>query len=102
LVDSLACIAKKGVVCMTGILGNEWTMPEFTPMGDIPSLGRLTVYMSDTKSLDKAQLQHFIEAVETGQIKLRIDPSNFSLDECAEAHRYMEANQAKGKIVITL
>lgn len=36
LKDSLQCIAPKGMVCMTGILGNEWTMNEFTPMGDIP------------------------------------------------------------------
>ncbi|CAN0323046.1 unnamed protein product, partial [Chrysoparadoxa australica] len=34
LKDSLKCIAIKGTVCMTGILGNEWTMKEFTPMGD--------------------------------------------------------------------
>jgi len=40
--DSLQCIAPKGLVCMTGILGNEWTLSEFSPMGDIPSPGRLT------------------------------------------------------------
>jgi len=30
LKDSLKCIAPKGMVCMTGILGSEWTMKEFT------------------------------------------------------------------------
>jgi len=45
LKDSLRCIKPKGMVCMTGILGGEWALKEFTPMGDIPSLGRLTVYM---------------------------------------------------------
>jgi len=48
LKDSLKCIAVKGLVCMTGILGNAWTMDSFTPMGDIPSLGRLTVYMGES------------------------------------------------------
>ncbi len=61
LKDSLQCIANKGIVCMTGILGNEWTMKEFTPMGDIPSLGRLTVYMGDAENLKKEGLQGFID-----------------------------------------
>ena len=47
LKDSLKCIKPRGMVCMTGILGSEWTMKEFTPMGDISSLGRLTVYMGE-------------------------------------------------------
>jgi NADPH:quinone reductase len=99
LKDSLKCIAPKGVVCMTGILGNSWTMDSFTPMGDIPSLGRLTVYMGDAKNLRKERLQDFISQVEAGHIKVRID-STFKLDQVAEAHSYMESNQAKGKIVV--
>ena len=55
LKDSLQCIAPKGMVCMTGILGNEWTLKEFTPMGDIPSLGRLTVYMGESNNLSTKQ-----------------------------------------------
>jgi len=51
LKDSLKCIKPRGMVCMTGILGGEWTMKEFTPMGDIPSLGRLTVYMGESENL---------------------------------------------------
>ena len=84
---------------MTGILGNSWTMDSFTPMGDIPSLGRLTVYMGDAKNLRKERLQDFISQVEAGHIKVRID-STFKLDQVAEAHSYMESNQAKGKIVV--
>ena len=99
LKDSLQCIAPKGMVCMTGILGNEWTMKEFTPMGDIPSLGRLTVYMGESKNLSKELLQDFIEDVENGTIHLNIDRV-FQLDEVADAHQYMEANKAKGKIVV--
>jgi NADPH:quinone reductase len=99
LKDSLQCIASKGMVCTTGILGNEWTMKEFTPMGDIPSLGRLTVYMGDSKNLSKELLQEFISEVEKGSVKLNIDRV-FNLDQVAEAHRYMESNKAKGKIVV--
>ncbi len=99
LKDSLKCIAPKGMVCMTGILGNEWTMHEFTPMGDIPSLGRLTVYMGESKNLSKALLQEFIDDIENGKIKLNID-TVFRLGEIAKAHQYMEENRAKGKIIV--
>ena len=101
LKDSLKCIGFKGIVCMTGILGNEWTMENFTPMGDIPSLGRLTVYMGESKNLSKDLLQHFINKVEKGNIKLKID-SVFQLDQIVKAHQYMENNLAKGKLVVEI
>lgn len=101
LKDSLKCIAIKGTVCMTGILGNEWTMKDFTPMGDIPSLGKLTVYMGESKNLSKELLQEFIDEVEKGIITLNIDRV-FKLDQVAEAHQYMEENRAKGKIVVAV
>ena len=99
LKDSLQCIAPKGMVCMTGILGNEWTMKEFTPMGDIPSLGKLTVYMGESKNLSKELLQGFIDDVEEEKLKLNIDRI-FQLGEVAAAHQYMEDNRAKGKVVV--
>lgn len=99
LKDSLKCIAPKGMVCMTGILGDEWTMKDFTPMGDIPSLGRLTVYMGESKNLSKELLQEFLDKVEKGNIKLNIDKV-FQLNEVAKAHQYMEDNRAKGKVVV--
>jgi NADPH:quinone reductase-like Zn-dependent oxidoreductase len=101
LKDSLKCIKPKGIVCMTGILGGEWTLKEFTPMGDIPSLGRLTVYMGDAANLRKDLLQDFIDAVENGEITLNIDKV-FSLDQIVEAHTYMESNRAKGKLVVEI
>lgn len=101
LKDSLQCIRPKGIVCMTGILGNEWTMNSFTPMGDIPSLGRLTIYGGDAENLSKERLQEFIEAVENGHIHLNID-TIFRLDQVAEAHQYMEDNKAKGKLVVEI
>ena len=101
LKDSLKCIKRRGIVCMTGILGGEWTLKEFTPMGDIPSLGRLTVYMGDAANLKKDLLQDFIDAVTDGDITLNIDKV-FRLDQIVEAHAYMESNSAKGKLVVEL
>jgi len=101
LKDSLKCISTKGMVCMTGILGNEWTMDSFTPMGDIPSLGRLTVYMGESKNLSKKLLQDFIDEVERGAQQLNIDKV-FKLREVSAAHQYMEDNMAKGKVVVKI
>ncbi|WP_461448638.1 zinc-binding alcohol dehydrogenase family protein [Mucilaginibacter sp.] len=101
LKDSLKCIRPKGTVCMTGILGGKWTMKEFTPMGDIPSMGRLTVYMGEAGNLDKALLQDFIDAVANGSINIVIDKV-FKLDDIVQAHTYMESNQSKGKLVVEI
>ena len=86
---------------MTGILGSEWTLKAFTPMGDIPSLGKLTVYMGEAENLQKESLQEFIEAVEVGAIKVNLDKT-FKLDQIVDAHQYMQSNQAKGKIVVEI
>jgi len=37
LLNSLKTAKRGGIVCMTGILGGEWTLANFTPMGDIPT-----------------------------------------------------------------
>jgi len=101
LKDSLRCIKPGGMVCMTGILGGEWTLSEFTPMGDIPSLGKLTVYMGEAANLKKGLLQDFIDAVTDGKISLNIDKV-FRFDQIVEAHKYMESNLAKGKLVVEI
>ena len=74
---------------------------DFTPMGDIPSLGRLTVYMGEAKNLSKHLLQEFITEVENGNIHLNID-SVFRLNQIAKAHEYMENNLAMGKLVVEI
>jgi len=99
LKDSLKCCKPRGIVCMTGILGNQWTMAEFSPMGDIPSQVRLTCYGGDAENLSSAMLQEFIDLIEKGKINLVIDRT-FNLEEVPEAHQYMEDNKAKGKLVV--
>ena len=37
LVDSLHCCRDAGVVCMTGMVGNKWTLDNFDPMDAIPT-----------------------------------------------------------------
>lgn len=97
--DSLKCATPGGIVCMTGILGNAWTLREFTPMGDIPHTVRLTVYTGEAKNLSARLLQEFIDGVTSGKNQIKIDRI-FSFNDIVEAHRYMESNQASGKLVV--
>ncbi len=101
LLDSLKCAGPGGIVCMTGILGNAWTLNEFTPMGDIPHTVRLTVYMGEAKNLSAELLQEFVDGVTNGKNKIKIDRT-FTIDEIVDAHCYMEANLASGKLVVLL
>lgn len=99
LPDSLRCAAPGGTVCMTGMLAEQWAIPNFAPMDYIPATVSLTVYDSGDIRIKKEDLQDFIHEVEKGQIKLNIS-ATFSLEEIADAHRFMESNAAAGKIVV--
>ncbi len=101
LKDSLQCIGYKGMVCMTGILAGEWTLSDFEPMGDIPPLGRLTVYMGSAKNISPEALQEFIDDIAQEKIHLNIDKV-FSLDQLVKAHEYMESDQGQGKVVVEI
>lgn len=99
LLDSLRCVGRGGIVCMTGILGGKWTLDDFHPMGDIPTAVKLTSYSGEAADLSTAQLQGYIDLVEKGDLEVKTGPV-FDFDELIEAHQLMDANQAGGKIVI--
>jgi NADPH:quinone reductase-like Zn-dependent oxidoreductase len=97
--DCLHATRVHGTVCMSGMLSNQWTLPDFYPTGDIPSGVRLTGYSGDATDLPPAVLQEFLDAVATGDAVVPIGRV-FHLEEIQEAHRVMEANTAGGKIVV--
>tara|TARA_Y100000588_G_scaffold334575_1_gene374142 strand:+ start:506 stop:1387 length:882 start_codon:yes stop_codon:yes gene_type:complete len=99
LKDSLHTCRAKGVVCMTGILGNSWEFERFAPMDEIPHAVRLTVYSGGAEDLDIEALQQFLGELERGEAEVNIDRV-FAFDELVEAHEYMESNRAKGKLVV--
>ena len=35
--DSLRCAKQRGIVCMTGMVGNKWSFDDFSPMAVIPT-----------------------------------------------------------------
>lgn len=100
LKDSLQCVAPGGAVCMTGMLSEEWSIPDFAPMEYIPAAVHLTVYDSGQLRVPRQSFQQFIRDVEAGFVHLNIS-GLFTLDEISAAHRFMESNTAAGKIVVS-
>ncbi len=99
LKDSLRCARPRGIVCMTGMVGNAWSFSEFSPMEAIPSTVSLTTYDGGTSEFMMMPLAELTQLVESGT--LRVNPGKiFKLDEIVDAHRCMEENRAGGKIVV--
>lgn len=99
LKDSLACVVSGGIVCMTGMLAEQWSITDFAPMEYIPATVSLTIYDSGQIRVDQQSFQEFISDVETGEIKLTIGRS-FPFGDIALAHQLMDDNLAGGKIVM--
>jgi NADPH:quinone reductase-like Zn-dependent oxidoreductase len=97
--DSLLCSRQGGIVCMTGIVGNQWCMREFAPMEAIPTAVYLTSYAGDTQDFMRTPLNQLAQQVADGSLKIQIGRT-FHLDQIVEAHRVMEENAAGGKIVV--
>ena len=99
LLDSLRCVGRGGIVCMTGILGGKWVLDDFHPMGDVPTAVKLTSYSGEAADLTPQQLQDYIDLVEEGELEVKTGPV-FEFEELVAAHKLMDANQAGGKIVV--
>jgi NADPH:quinone reductase-like Zn-dependent oxidoreductase len=99
LKDSLRCARQRGIVCMTGMVGDKWSFDNFSPMDAIPTAVSLTTYAGESEDFMRTPFDELIEMIEAGT--LRAQPGKtFTLDEIVEAHRCMEENKAGGKIVV--
>lgn len=99
LKDSLACLKPGGTGCMTGMLAEQWSIPDFAPMEFIPATVHLTIYDSGQLTSSPDVFQDFIRTVETGAVKLTVGQV-FKLHDIAKAHQLMDSNRANGKIVV--
>ena len=99
LLDSLRCAGERGIVCMTGMVGDKWSFDEFSPMASIPTSVCLTTYAGGAGDFMRTPLQELVEQIEQGTLRPRVGQV-FSLDEIVAAHRCMEENRAGGKIVV--
>jgi len=101
LLDSLRTVRPRGIVCMSGLLGNAWTLHEFEPLAMMPSAVRLTIYTSETVTAANGTtaLQRIVDGVAAGRYEANLHKV-FRLDEIVAAHRYMEENRGTGKLVV--
>jgi NADPH:quinone reductase len=101
LLDSLQALAPKGIVCVTGALGNVFALDGFSPLAAIPTGARLTAFASGTITSENGTpaLQEIADGIASGRYKANVDHT-FHFNEIVEAHRYMEENRALGKVVV--
>jgi NADPH:quinone reductase-like Zn-dependent oxidoreductase len=97
--DSLGCARQGGIVCMTGIVGNQWLLDRFNPMEFIPTAVCLTAYAGESDDFMRTPLNDLAQQVEAGTLRVQVGRV-FTLDDIVEAHRLMEENKAGGKIVV--
>jgi NADPH:quinone reductase-like Zn-dependent oxidoreductase len=99
LQDSLRCAKQRGIVCMTGMVGNKWSFDDFSPMEVIPTAVHLTTYSGGAEDFMLTPLEKLVEQIAAGVLHIRIGRT-FQLGSIVEAHRCMEENKAGGKIVV--
>lgn len=101
LPDSLAATAIHGTVCFTGMLSNQWTIPDFYPIAYLPRGVRLTAYSGGPGDLPSPVLQRFLDRIEHGDLDLG-PITTYPLGEVRQAHADIENNTVTGKVVLTM
>ncbi len=99
--DSFACVRQGGTLCMAGLLGGEWTIPDFAPGAVIPSTTKFTYFSSSSTPMPNAALQSYLDGLADGTYRMPLDRV-FRFEEIRDAHACMEANAANGKIVVAV
>jgi NADPH:quinone reductase-like Zn-dependent oxidoreductase len=99
LPDTLRSTRVHGVVCFTGMLSNEWTVPDFYPIDYLPRGVRLTAYGGEATDLPAAVLQEFLDAVAAGTATVPVHRV-YRLEDIVRAHTDMEAGHTTGKLVV--
>lgn len=99
--DTLRATRPGGTVCFTGMLSDEWTIPEFYPMEWLPNGVRLTAYSGEAEGLPAEVLQDYLDSVAAGSAIVPIGRV-YRIDDIVQAHRDLEANTVGGKGVVVL
>ena len=74
-------------------------MDRFAPMDVIPTGVSLTTYAGGVADFMAMPLQQLVDQVAEGKLPVASGPV-FHIDDIVQAHRTMESNTARGKIVV--
>lgn len=104
LLELAAAAAKGATIYEYGALS-----PDPTPFPLFPALvkglairGYTLFEITQSPELCERAREYVFNLLQSGDLKPIIDEHRFNLDEIVEAHRFMESNQQKGKIVVTV
>ena len=101
LPDTLASTRIHGTVCFTGMLSNQWSVPNFYPIAYLPRGVRLTAYGGGSGDLPAEVLQRYLDRLAVGDVSL--GPVHvYALERIRQAHTDMEQNRTFGKMVVTI
>jgi NADPH:quinone reductase-like Zn-dependent oxidoreductase len=106
ILDSLAMLRRGGRACLAGWLGGLAPIADFNPLLQMASGVYLTffgsfVFGTPGFPLSDVPLQAIAADVEAGRYQAK--PSRvFRFEDIREAHRVMDAKQAKGKMVVVI
>ena len=95
--DTFRRLHENGIVCVTGLLGGEWTLPDFDPIEELPPDSYVTSFHSGNVTKEKIQaMLHYIAQhdVDTAPEKV------FRLEEIRQAHTYLHSADSFGKVVV--
>ncbi|KAJ8600011.1 hypothetical protein CTAYLR_001853 [Chrysophaeum taylorii] len=105
IVDTMRAMRKWGEVAFVGFVGGPPVREKFHFMNDLPNTVKLSFFGSGLLGkpdlpLDEAPLDWIADQVAKGAMP-SIHARTFSYDSLPDAQRYMETNQAFGKIVVS-
>jgi NADPH:quinone reductase len=104
VLDSLAMLRRGGRCCLAGWLGGLDPIPDFNPLLQMASGVYLTFFASfvfGTPGFPLSDVPLQAIAADAAAGRLDVKPVRvFRFDEIHEAHRVMEANEARGKMVV--
>ena len=99
LKDTLRAVRPGGTACFTGMLSDQWTIPDFYPMDWLPNGVRLTAYSGEAGNLPATVLQDFLDSVADGRATVPVGRV-YRFDQIVQAHRDMEDGVVGGKGVV--
>ena len=107
VLDSLHMARRGGRVCMAGFLGGADPIENFNPLVHMPSGRHLSffasafVYGTPEYPLSDIPFQTIIDRADSGSYRSK--PAHvFGFAQIQDAHRLMESNELRGKIVISV
>lgn len=105
LLDSLKMVKPGGYTCNAGFLGGGDAL-SFNPLSDLPcsvNLNFFASFMFGTEGfpLSNIPMQEIVDKVVSGTY-IAAPKKVFEFEQIVDAHRLMESNATKGKIVVTL